>query len=72
MPSGQRHSIFDARGKCILLQLRKELYNNSLSNIMTPISVTINYNPPTDKEQVDFLSKRDYKYTSYLVTYHTI
>ena len=46
--------------------------NNSLANIMTPISVTINYNPPTDKEQVDFLSKRDYKYTSYLVTYHTI
>ena len=31
--------------------------NNSLANIMTPIPATINYNPPTDKEQVDFLNQ---------------
>lgn len=31
--------------------------NNSLANIMTPISATINYNPPTDKEQVDVLNQ---------------
>lgn len=35
----------------------KKRVNNSLANIMTPISATINYNPPTDKEQVDFLNQ---------------